>query len=82
MWIISYRDDLTYSDLYDCDCALPGGGYVYACGKTKKDCEDDFKYRASHQYGFGWQKTMYQINRYKRIMFSPPHNKQLLIYEV
>ena len=82
MWIIAYKDDLTYDDLYDCDCNNHGGGHIYAVGRTKKECEDDFKYRASHQYGFGWQKTMYAVNRRCKIMYSPPHNRQLLIYEV
>ena len=67
MWIISFRDDLSYEDLYEPD-------YIWATGKTKKECEKDFKNRHG--------ESMYAKNRYRRIMYSKPHNQQFLIYEI
>ena len=44
MWIISYRNDITWKNIQELS------DYIWATGNTKKECEKDFKKRNPEQW--------------------------------
>lgn len=84
MWIISFREGLTYNNLYDCGTQ---DDYIWAVGRTKKECEQNWVDRTrdnnlpNGQRGYYSQfKTVYQYNRHEKIFHE--NRNPFFIYEV